>query len=255
MSRYTILFLIFTGILLSDPDSTESTPTDYTVNRLFLTSTGYVQPQGVFGIQVHEFVGLQALYSPMYRLQFNFGYSNAVGFVAGTKIQIFDNPTFFRSLSLTFDATFIKENDIYKNKYLIPGISATLGFDVLQISGAIHASAIERFVYIPIPKEEQYMTYGSGRYFGRGTFFKIPSVIQVGLMHQSKLHRLKIIAEIHIEYSGKFLGYYTKYTTIGFKKYWRDSYLDFAFITYFERISDDRTDSTTIPYLSFGFFL
>ena len=163
MSRYTVLFLISTGILLSDPDSTESPSTDYTVNRLFLTSTGYVQPQGVFGIQVHEFVGLQALYSPMYRLQFNFGYSNAVGYVAGTKIQLFDNLTFFRSLSLTFDATFIKVNTMYKNKYLIPGISATFGFDQLQISGAIHASAIERFVYIPIPKEDYFLYYESER--------------------------------------------------------------------------------------------
>ena len=251
---YTILLLL-SSRLHAQSDTLTNLAEDPTRNRLFLMSTGDIQPMGFVGIQVHEFVACEIIYSPTNYFQINAGYGVPKQFVLGGKLQIVRNFGIMKSLAVNFDALLFMHNhkkDVY---YFIPNINVSFGSENTQLSLSLTPLEMEKYRYDPTLYANDWW-YEGDRFVKEKMIYVVPAIAQIGLMSHSPALRLKFIFEIHFVYDGKKDNMLVKAASVGVRKYWSDLYLDFALfhLPNYEKYPSPAT-IYYLPFLSIGFFI
>jgi len=218
-------------------------------------SSGYTQPKGTVSLNIFEFVGYQALYTPFNGIQFNAGFIIPRNLFYGGKIQLYDSEQFVRSLSLSVDASYFLNSDktFKEHTKVYPSINGTFGFTNFQLSMSFVSYTVEIFKYVPRPSDYWNPDYDG--YQKDRSVFVMPALIQVGLLLHARFHRIKFINEYNFEYEGRHQKHLMKAVTFGIKKYWDQSYMDFAFIMYYNRSYLVRPDTFVFPWIGWGMVL
>jgi hypothetical protein len=249
-----LICIILTLPLFSQEQST-GTLRDFTQNRLFLMSTGYTQPEGTVSLNIFEFVGYQALYTPFSGVQFNAGIVIPRNLIYGAKFQFYESERYVRALSLTVDASYFLNSDktFKEHTKIYPSINGTFGFTNFQLSVSFVSYTVDIFKYVPRSAGDWIPEY-DGYQKDRSVFF-IPALMQVGLLLHSRMHRIKFINEYNFEYEGKQQKHLLRAASFGIKKYWENSSMDFAFITYFRHRYLVRPEIFVFPWIGWSMVL
>ncbi len=252
VKQFCFLVFVLTPIsIFAQSDTISQEYSDPSKNRLFFMSTGFIQPSNDIGIQIHELLGYLIVYSPLNSIQLNAGWGVHREFVVGGKVRLFQGNNFLRAVSLNFDATYKFKNKEFTRTFFLPNVNTTVGFDNIQLNLSLSSYTVEKFKIISVTD----VMYEDDGYRGDKKFYLFPALIQTGLMFNVKKIGIKFIIENHIVYNGKKDSYTLALYSFGFRKYWKATFIDFAFANYTKQSAPYYLESFFLPYLAFGFYL
>lgn len=251
-----LLLLLLPLPLFAQSDTLATSTEDLTRNRLFFMSTGYIQPKNKFGVQFHEIVGVQTVFSPTNFLQLNVGYLAPKDFIAGSKLNLCETNTILRAVSLNVDVHIKINNDgRFELREIFPNVNATIGSENIQFSVSLTSLEVEKMKYVPLPPDFYDGVSEDDGYRKEKVFYLFPAVIQIGIMAHSRENRIKFIVELLSQYEGKSDAHIFKMLSFGVRKYWTLTYFDFALANINRYHNPQYSETVSLPYICFGFFL